>query len=150
MFDNLTDRLGGIFDKLKKRGALNEKDVDEALLEVHTALLEADVALSVVKGFIESVREKAIGQDVIRSVTPGQMVVKVVHDQLIETLGIEGNEINLIGVSPVSILMVGLQGSGKTTTSAKLGLRLTKRDDKKVLMASLDIHRPAAQQQLAT
>jgi signal recognition particle subunit SRP54 len=150
MFDNLTDRLGGIFDKLKKRGALKETDVDEALVEVRIALLEADVALSVVKDFIETVRDKAIGQDVIRSVTPGQMVVKVVNDTLVETLGTEGNDINLIGVPPIAILMVGLQGSGKTTTSAKLALRLTKRDNKKVLMASLDIHRPAAQQQLAT
>ena len=150
MFDNLTERLGGIFDKLKKRGALKEADVDEALREVRIALLEADVALSVVKDFIEAVREKAVGQDVIRSVTPGQMVVKVVHDELIETLGTEGNDLNLIGTPHVSILMVGLQGSGKTTTSAKLGLRLTKRDKKKVLMASLDVYRPAAQQQLAT
>lgn len=150
MFDSLTDRLGGIFDKLKKRGALKEADVDEALREVRVALLEADVALSVVKDFIEAVREKAVGQDVIRSVTPGQMVVKVVNDELISTLGAEGNELNLIGTPPVAILMVGLQGSGKTTTSAKLGLRLTKRDKKKVLMASLDVYRPAAQQQLAT
>jgi len=150
MFDNLTERLGGIFDKLKKRGALKEADVDEALREVRVALLEADVALSVVKDFIEAVRVKAVGQDVIRSVTPGQMVVKVVNDELIETLGAEGNDLNLIGTPPVSILMVGLQGSGKTTTSAKLGLRLSKRDKKKVLMASLDVYRPAAQQQLAT
>lgn len=150
MFDSLTDRLGGIFDKLKKRGALKEADVDEALREVRVALLEADVALSVVKDFIDAVREKAVGQDVIRSVTPGQMVVKVVHDELVATLGTEDTGINLIGTPPVSILMVGLQGSGKTTTSAKLGLRLTKRDKKKVLMASLDVYRPAAQQQLAT
>lgn len=150
MFDNLTERLGGIFDKLKKRGALKEADVDEALGEVRIALLEADVALSVVKDFIEAVRVKAVGQDVIRSVTPGQMVVKVVNDELIQTLGTEGNDLNLIGTPPVAILMVGLQGSGKTTTTAKLGLRLSKRDKKKVLMASLDIHRPAAQQQLAT
>jgi len=150
MFDSLTERLGGIFDKLKKRGALKEADVDEALREVRVALLEADVALSVVKDFIEAVRVKAVGQDVIRSVTPGQMVVKVVHDELIATLGTEGNDLNLIGTPPVAILMVGLQGSGKTTTSAKLGLRLSKRDKKKVLMASLDVYRPAAQQQLAT
>ncbi|NQW02310.1 MAG: signal recognition particle protein, partial [Rhodospirillales bacterium] len=120
------------------------------LREVRVALLEADVALSVVKDFIEAVRVKAVGQDVIRSVTPGQMVVKVVHDELIATLGTEGNDLNLIGTPPVAILMVGLQGSGKTTTSAKLGLRLSKRDKKKVLMASLDVYRPAAQQQLAT
>ena len=150
MFDNLTDRLGDIFDNLKKRGALKEEDVNEVMREIRVALLEADVALPVVKDFIEAVRIKAIGQDVIRSVTPGQMVVKVVHDELVSTLGTEGNELNLTGVPPVAIMMVGLQGSGKTTTSAKLGLRLSKRDNKKVLMASLDIYRPAAQQQLAT
>jgi len=150
MFDNLTERLGGIFDALKKRGALREEDVDEAMREIRVALLEADVALPVVKDFIEAVRIKAVGQDVIRSVTPGQMVVKIVHDELMTVLGTEGNELNLIGVPPVAIMMVGLQGSGKTTTSAKLGARLTKRDNKKVLMASLDIYRPAAQQQLAT
>jgi len=150
MFDNLTDRLSGIFDKLKKRGALKEADVEEALREVRVALLEADVALPVVKDFIAAVKEKAVGQDVIRSVTPGQMVVKVVHDELISTLGTEGTDINLGGNPPVAILMVGLQGSGKTTTSAKLGLRLTKREKKNVLMASLDIYRPAAQQQLLT
>jgi len=150
MFDNLTDRLSGIFDKLKKRGALKEADVEEALREVRVALLEADVALPVVKDFIAAVKEKAVGQDVIRSVTPGQMVVKVVHDELIATLGTEGTDINLGGNPPVAILMVGLQGSGKTTTSAKLGLRLTKREKKNVLMASLDVYRPAAQQQLLT
>jgi len=150
MFDNLTDRLSGIFDKLKKRGALKEADVEEALREVRVALLEADVALPVVKDFIAAVKEKAVGQDVIRSVTPGQMVVKVVHDELIAMLGTEGTDINLGGNPPVAILMVGLQGSGKTTTSAKLGLRLTKREKKNVLMASLDVYRPAAQQQLLT
>jgi len=150
MFDNLTDRLSGIFDKLKKRGALKETDVEEALREVRVALLEADVALPVVKDFIAAVKEKAVGQDVIRSVTPGQMVVKVVHDELIAMLGTEGTDINLGGNPPVAILMVGLQGSGKTTTSAKLGLRLTKREKKNVMMASLDVYRPAAQQQLLT
>jgi len=150
MFDNLTDRLSGIFDKLKKRGALKETDVEEALREVRVALLEADVALPVVKDFIAAVKEKAVGQDVIRSVTPGQMVVKVVHDELIAMLGTEGTEINLGGNPPAAILMVGLQGSGKTTTSAKLGLRLTKREKKTVMMASLDVYRPAAQQQLLT
>jgi len=150
MFENLTDRLSGVFDKLTRRGALTEAHVDEALREVRVALLEADVALSVVKDFIEAVREKAVGEQVIRSVTPGQMVVKVVHDELVNMLGTDGNELNLAGVPPVAILMVGLQGSGKTTSSAKLGLRLTKREKKKVLMASLDVYRPAAQQQLAT
>ncbi len=150
MFENLTNRLSGVFDKLTKRGALSEAHVDEALREVRVALLEADVALSVVKDFIEAVRVKAVGEDVVRSVQPGQMVVKIVNDELVTMLGTEGNELNLTGVPPVSILMVGLQGSGKTTSSAKLGLRLTKREKKKVLMASLDVNRPAAQQQLAT
>jgi len=149
MFDSLTDKLGDIFDRLKKRGALSEADVETALREVRVALLEADVALSVVKEFIEQVKEKAVGQEVLRSVTPGQMVVKVVHDQLVEMLGAEATPINLVGVPPAAILMVGLQGSGKTTTSAKLGLMLTRREKKKVLMASLDVYRPAAQKQLA-
>jgi len=150
MFENLTDRLSGVFDKLTKRGALTEAHVDEALREVRVALLEADVALPVVKDFIEAVREKAVGEKVVRAIAPGQMVVKIVHDELVAMLGTEESELNLTGVPPVAILMVGLQGSGKTTSSAKLGLRLSKREKKKVLMASLDIHRPAAQQQLAT
>jgi len=149
MFDSLSDRLGGIFEKLQKRGALKESDVDEALREVRVALLEADVALPVVKDFIETVREEAVGQEVLRSVTPGQMVVKAVNDQLVQVLGTEDAGINFAGNPPVAVLMVGLQGSGKTTTSAKLGLRLTNREKKKVLMASLDVYRPAAQQQLA-
>ena len=154
MFDSLSDRLGGIFDKLTKRGALRESDVDEALREVRVALLEADVALEVVKDFVAQVREKAVGQEVLKSVTPGQMVVKIVHDQLAATLG-GGDDptesaINLAGSPPVAVLMVGLQGSGKTTTTAKLAKRLTERGRKKVLMASLDVYRPAAQQQLAT
>jgi len=150
MFENLTDRLSGVFDKLTRRGALSEADVDEALREVRVALLEADVALPVVKDFVAAVREKAVGEQVIRSVTPGQMVVKIVHDELVAVLGTDGCELNLTGTPPVAILMVGLQGSGKTTSSAKLGLRLSKREKKKVLMASLDVYRPAAQQQLAT
>ncbi len=149
MFDTLGGRLAGIFEKLTRRGALSEADVTEALREVRVALLEADAALPVVKDFIEAVQERATGQDVLRSVTPGQMVVKIVHDQLVETLGAETTEINLRGTPPVVILMVGLQGSGKTTTSAKLGLRLKNRAKKKVLLASLDVYRPAAQQQLA-
>jgi len=150
MFDSLTDRLSGIFDKLTKRGALKEADVDEALREVRVALLEADVALPVAKDFIAAVRERAVGTDVLKSVTPGQMVVKVVNDELVNTLGTEETGINLAGSPPVAILMVGLQGSGKTTTSAKLALRLTRQEKKKVLLASLDVYRPAAQQQLAT
>ncbi|MCH7694405.1 MAG: signal recognition particle protein, partial [Proteobacteria bacterium] len=149
MFDSLTDRLGEIFQGLRKRGALSEADITEALRQVRVALLEADVALSVVKDFIAAVRERAMGQEVLRSVTPGQMVVKIVYDHLVEMLGGEGAAIDLAGNPPVAILMVGLQGSGKTTTCAKLGLRLQRRDKKKVLLASLDVFRPAAQQQLA-
>ncbi|OHC73580.1 MAG: signal recognition particle protein [Rhodospirillales bacterium RIFCSPLOWO2_12_FULL_58_28] len=148
MFDSLSDRLGEIFDKLRKRGALSEADVSTALHEVRTALLEADVALPVVKDFIASAMERAVGSEVLRSVTPGQMVIKIVNDHLVEMLGTEGNDINLVGVPPVAVLMIGLQGSGKTTTCAKLGLRLKSREKKKVLMASLDVYRPAAQQQL--
>ena len=149
MFDSLTDRLGEIFQGLRKRGALSEADITEALRQVRVALLEADVALSVVKDFIAAVRERAMGQEVLRSVTPGQMVVKIVYDHLVEMLGGDGAAIDLAGTPPVAILMVGLQGSGKTTTCAKLGLRLQRRDKKKVLLASLDVFRPAAQQQLA-
>ena len=148
MFDSLTDRLGDIFDRLKKRGALKEADVNAALREIRVALLEADVALPVVKDFIDGVRDKTIGQEVLRSVTPGQMVVKIVHDHLIETLGEEPSPLSFTGVPPVAFLMVGLQGSGKTTTSAKIALHLQKREGKKILLASLDVYRPAAQQQL--
>jgi signal recognition particle subunit SRP54 len=149
MFDSLTERLGDVFDRLRKRGALSEADVGAALREVRVALLEADVALPVVKDFINGVRDKAIGQDVIRSVTPGQMVIKIVHDHLVEMLGSDAVEISLRATPPVPILMVGLQGSGKTTTTGKIALRLKTRDKKKVLMASLDVNRPAAQEQLA-
>ena len=148
MFESLTERLGGVFDALSKRGALKEADVKAALRDVRVALLEADVALDAVKAFIADVETRAVGEDVLRSVTPGQQVVKVVHDRLVELLGTEGTALNLKGNPPVAILMVGLQGSGKTTTSAKIGLRLTK-EKKKVLLASLDVYRPAAQQQLA-
>ena len=147
MFESLSSRLGEVFERLKKRGALTEADVSEALREVRVALLEADVALPVVKDFIAKVKERAIGQEVIRSITPGQMVVKIVHDVLIDTLG-QAEEINLIAIPPVPVLMIGLQGSGKTTTSGKLALRLRTKDRKKVLLASLDVYRPAAQQQL--
>ncbi len=147
MFDSLTSRLGGVFDKLRGRGALTESDVDAALAEVRTALIEADVALSVVTEFIAKVRPRAIGEDVIRSVTPGQQVVKIVHDVLVETLGTENSTLSL-GSPPAPILMVGLQGSGKTTTSAKIGLMLQAKEKKRVLMASLDVSRPAAMEQL--
>ncbi len=149
MFDSLSDRLSGVFDKLRGRGALSEDDVRSALREVRVALLEADVALPVARDFVDQVTERAIGQEVIRSVTPGQMVVKIVNDALVEMLGGENAELNLDVNPPAVIMMVGLQGSGKTTTTAKLAKRLTTRDRKKVLMASLDVARPAAQEQLA-
>ena len=158
MFENLSGKLGQVFDRLRKRGALNEADVNEAMREVRVALLEADVALPVVKSFIDAVKAKAVGQEVLRSVTPGQMVIKIVHDNLIEMLGgrsdaagaagEDGAGIDLAAVAPVPVLMVGLQGSGKTTSTAKIALRLTQKERKKVLMASLDVHRPAAQEQL--
>jgi len=148
MFEGLTGRLGDIFDRLRKRGALTEDDVNAVLREVRIALLEADVALPAVKSFIQGVKEKAVGQEVLRSITPGQMVIKIVHDHLVELLGQTGEGVNLNAAPPVPILMLGLQGSGKTTTSAKIALRLKTRDKKKVLMASLDVRRPAAQEQL--
>ena len=149
MFDNLSEKLGGILDRLTGRGALSEADVDAAMREIRRALIEADVALDVVRSFTEKVREQAVGATVVKSVTPGQMVVKIVHDQLVEMLGSDGQTIDLNAPAPVAIMMVGLQGSGKTTTTAKLARRLTQRDKKKVLMASLDVYRPAAQEQLA-
>ncbi len=148
MFDSLQDKLGGIFDKLKGRGALGEADVIAAMREVRVALLEADVALPVVKDFVAKVRERAVGQEVLRSVTPGQMVVKIVNDNLVEMLGGESAGLDLDSTPPVPVLMVGLQGSGKTTTTAKIAKRLQDKDKKKVLMASLDVRRPAAQEQL--
>ncbi len=147
MFDALQSRLGGVFDRLRGRGALSEADVDEALREVRGALIDADVSLPIVKDFIDKVRPRAIGENVIRSVTPGQQVVKIVHDVLVETLGDENTALNL-GSPPAPILMVGLQGSGKTTTSAKLALMLQTKEKKRVLMASLDVRRPAAMEQL--
>ena len=149
MFDNLSDRLSGVFDKLRSRGALNESDVRSAMREVRVALLEADVALPVARDFVDQATEKAVGQEVLRSVTPGQMVVKIVHDQLVETLGSDATELRVDVSPPAVVMMVGLQGSGKTTTTAKLAKRLTEKQRKKVLMASLDVARPAAQEQLA-
>ncbi len=148
MFQSLSDRLSGILDKLTRRGSLTDSDVAEAMREVRRALLEADVALEVVRSFTDRVKEKAVGQQVIKSVTPGQMVVKIVHDELVAMLGSDAQPIDLAAQPPVAILLVGLQGSGKTTTCAKIGYRLTNRDKKKVLMASLDVRRPAAQEQL--
>ena len=162
MFEGLSKRLGDVFDKLRGRGALSEADVDAALREVRTALLEADVALPVVRQFVDSVRPKAIGADVIRSVSPGQMVIKIVNDHLVEMLGGTVSDLDLNAIPPVVILMVGLQGSGKTTSSAKIGYRLSQGPQgmaaefggsfsikRRVMMASLDTRRPAAQQQLA-
>jgi signal recognition particle subunit SRP54 len=147
MFDGLQKRLTGVFDGLKRRGALSEEDVDAALAELRACLLDADVALSVVNDFIAAVRERAVGETVIRSVTPGQQVVKIVHDAMVEMLGSEGVSLSL-GAPPAPILMVGLQGSGKTTTAAKLALHLQNKEKKRVLMASLDVNRPAAMEQL--
>jgi signal recognition particle subunit SRP54 len=149
VFDSLSDRLNGILDRLTRRGALSEADVDAALREVRRALLEADVALDVARSFADEVKKRAVGVEVIKSVTPGQMVVKIVHDQLVETLGATANPIDLNAPAPVAIMMVGLQGSGKTTTTAKIAKRLAETQKRKVLMASLDTRRPAAMEQLA-
>jgi len=157
MFDNLSDRLSTVFDSLRGRGALREEDVRGAMREVRIALLEADVALPVVRRFIDRVTEQAIGQQVLRSVTPGQQVVKIVNDALVEMLGGEAGEggdgeaatLDLDAKPPVVVMMVGLQGSGKTTSTAKIAKRLREKDGRKVLMASLDVNRPAAQEQLA-
>ncbi|MDE2229151.1 MAG: signal recognition particle protein [Alphaproteobacteria bacterium] len=153
MFESLSGHLADIFDRLKRKGALSEDDVNAALREIRIALIEADVALPVVKDFVNAVREQAVGQDVLRSVTPGQMVVKLVHDHLVATLGGgpgDSGALNLNVVPPAAVLMVGLQGSGKTTTAAKIARLLQAREKKKVLLASLDVARPAAQEQLAT
>ncbi|MEA2907451.1 MAG: signal recognition particle subunit [Alphaproteobacteria bacterium] len=149
MFDSLSEKLGGILDRLTRRGALTEADVDAALREVRRALLEADVALDVVRAFTEKVKSEAVGIELIKSVTPGQLVVKIVRDQLVQTLGAQGEPIDLNAPAPVAVMMVGLQGSGKTTTTAKIGKRLTEQGRRKVLMASLDVRRPAAMEQLA-
>ncbi|HEX5866736.1 MAG TPA: signal recognition particle receptor subunit alpha, partial [Beijerinckiaceae bacterium] len=141
MFEGLSERLSAILDGLTRRGALTEEDVGAALREVRRALLEADVALEVVRGFAEKVRTRAVGAEVVKSVTPGQQVVKIVHDALVEMLGSEADPIDLNAVPPVPILMVGLQGSGKTTTTAKIAKRLTERQKRRVLMASLDVRR---------
>lgn len=149
MFDSLSDRLSGVFDRLRGRGALNEADVRGAMREVRIALLEADVALPVVREFVDKATEQAIGQQVLKSITPGQQVVKIVHDALVEMLGSDASELHVDGTQPSVVMMVGLQGSGKTTTTAKLAKRLTEKNRKKVMMASLDVARPAAQEQLA-
>ncbi|MEO0699171.1 MAG: signal recognition particle receptor subunit alpha, partial [Pseudomonadota bacterium] len=150
MFETLSDRLGGVFDRLTKQGALSEDDVKTALREVRVALLEADVSLPIARDFVKAVQEKATGQAVTKSVTPGQQVVKIVHDELVHVLKGEGEPGTLkIDNPPAPLLMVGLQGGGKTTTTAKLAKRLKEREGKRVLMASLDVNRPAAMEQLA-
>ncbi len=144
MFDSLQERLGDVLGQLTRRGALSESDVTAALREVRVALLEADVALPVVKDFVEKVRIEAVGEKVLRSVSPGQMVIKIVNDCLVEMLGAESASLNIEVPPPAVVMLVGLQGSGKTTSCAKIGLRLTDKSKKKVLMASLDVRRPAA------
>lgn len=149
MFDSLSSKLSGVFSGLSRRGRLSEGDVAEAMREVRMAMLEADVALPVVRDFVDKVRERAVGQEILESISPGQAVAKIVNDALIEALGGAGAAtLNLSAAPPVAILMVGLQGSGKTTTTGKLGLRLSSRERKRVLLASLDVQRPAAQLQL--
>ncbi len=148
MFESLSDRLSGVFDKLRGRGALTEIDVRAAMREVRVALLEADVALPVAKEFVDKATEKAVGAEVIRSVTPGQQVIKIVNDALVDMLGGDSAGLNIDVTPPAVVMMVGLQGSGKTTTTAKIAKRLTEKGRKKVLMASLDVNRPAAQEQL--
>lgn len=148
MFESLSDRLGGVFERLRGRGALSEADVRTAMREVRVALLEADVALPVAREFVDKVTEEAVGQQVLRSVTPGQQVVKIVHDALVDMLGADTAELHIDVTPPAVIMLVGLQGSGKTTTTAKLA-KLLKKQGKKVMMASLDVNRPAAQEQLA-
>ena len=148
MFENLTNKLEGILSKLKKAPSLNETQVESGLKEIREALLAADVSLPVVKKFIDDIKPKAIGQEIIRSTSPGQMLVKIVYDQLVQVLGGKGEELNLKAVPPASILLVGLQGSGKTTTAVKLAKNIEKNYKKKILLASLDVYRPAAQEQL--
>ena len=149
MFESLSERLGGVFDRLRGRGALSEADVRAAMREVRVALLEADVALPVARKFVDGVTEQAVGQAVLKSITPGQQVVKIVHDALVQMLGAEASELDIDVTPPAVVMMIGLQGSGKTTTSAKIAKQLTEKGRKKVLMASLDVQRPAAQEQLA-
>ncbi len=147
MFESLTNRLSQAFAKITSRGVLSEKDIDDAMREIRVALLEADVSLSVVKDFIANVKTEALGEKVVKSVQPGQMVIKIVHDELVKLLGAENTELNFNAPAPVVFLLVGLQGSGKTTTAAKIAKKLKK--NKRILLASLDIYRPAAQEQLA-
>ena len=147
MFESLSEKLGNVFGKLRGKGALSENDVMAVSREIRVALLEADVALPVVKDFIEHIKERATGQNVIKGINPGQQIIKIVHDELVQMLGAESSELKF-GAAPCAYLMVGLQGSGKTTSTAKIAKILTEKHKKKVLMASLDIYRPAAQEQL--
>ena len=146
MFETLTDKLGAVFNKITSRGVLSEADIDNAMREIRVALLEADVSLSIVKDFIAHVKAEALGEKVVRSIQPGQMGGKIVHDELVKLLGDENTDLNLNAPAPVVVMMVGLQGSGKTTTAAKIANKLKK--NKRILMASLDVYRPAAQEQL--
>ncbi len=148
MFENLTKKISNIFDKIKGSGVIDDSTLQNVMREIRVALLESDVSLSVAKDFIENVKSKAIGQEVIKSISPDQMIIKIVNDQLTELLGSENDSLKLNAKTPVLFLMVGLQGSGKTTTSAKLAKWITKNNNKKIMMASLDIYRPAAQEQL--
>ncbi len=148
MFENLTNKFEEIFSSLKKSPSLDEKQVDEGLRNIRQALLEADVSLTVAKEFIDNVKPKALGQEIVRSTSPGQMVVKIVYDELVKLLGENNSEINLNAVPPVPMMLVGLQGSGKTTTTAKLAKYLEINKKKKIMMVSLDVYRPAAQEQL--
>ena len=150
MFENLQNKITGIFDKLKGKGVIDETSLGDALREIRVALLESDVSIPVAKNFIEKVRNKALGKEVVRSVSPAQMVDKIVNDELIDLLGSENSEINLSSKPPAIIMMVGLQGSGKTTSTAKISHWIEKNKKKKVMMASLDIYRPAAQEQLVS
>ncbi|SVC43433.1 uncharacterized protein METZ01_LOCUS296287, partial [marine metagenome] len=148
MFENLTNKFEEVFSSLKKAPSLDEKQVDEGLRNIRQALLEADVSLNVAKNFVENVKPKALGQEIVRSTSPGQMIVKIVYDELVNFLGESNSEINLNAVPPVSMMLVGLQGSGKTTTTAKLAKYLESNKKKKIMMVSLDVYRPAAQEQL--
>jgi len=148
MFENLTNKFEEIFSSLKKAPSLDERQVDEGLRNIRLALLEADVSLPVVKEFVEKIKPKALGQEIIRSTSPGQMLVKIVYDELVKLLGDTSSDVNLNAVPPVSMMLVGLQGSGKTTTTAKLAKYLEKNRKKKLMMVSLDVYRPAAQEQL--
>ena len=148
MFENLTNKFEEIFSSLKKAPSLDEKQVDEGLRSIRLALLEADVSLDVAKQFIENVKPKALGKEIVRSTSPGQMVVKIVYDELVNLLGSNSEKINLNAVPPVSMMLVGLQGSGKTTSAAKIAKHIEKVNKKKIMMVSLDVYRPAAQEQL--